>query len=117
MKKEHEGLIRGKLKDKEEQGSFISKCAEFLDYVEADCQGLSPGPAFFEQSAFGLRHLAGEMPRYKQLFEDAAGIYDTLRREVPGAMYPPGSQMFSDLQKVGSVRAALRDAAESEWEV
>jgi hypothetical protein len=113
MKPEHQDQIRKLLEDPQEQSQFLSKCAEFLDYVCGDCQGLSPGLSFFQQSAFGLRHMGEQMPRFKTLFDDAATVYDTLESKAPGAMYPRGSQMFTDLEKVGTIQSALYDAGES----
>jgi len=113
MNTEYKDKIKKILEDKAGQVKFLSTSAEFLDYVEGDCAGLSPGLSFFEQSAFGLRHLAEKIPQHKALFEDAATIYDTLAAKAPGAMYPRGSEMFSDLTKVSSVRTALSDIVES----
>lgn len=115
MKTETQDKIREKLTDRAEQGKFLSTCREFLDFIEGNCMGLSPGVSFFQQSAFGLRHLGSEMPRYKTLFEDAAKIYDTLIAKAPDSMYPPGGQLF-DLAKVATVNEALGDAVDSEWE-
>jgi hypothetical protein len=91
--------------------AFVSRCAEFLDYIEADCPGLSPGQPFFQQSAFGLRLLAERKPQNRVMLEDAARVYDVLLREVPGDMCPRGSQMF-DLTKITALITSLRDMVE-----
>jgi len=100
------------LPERKEWSQFLSRCAEFLDYVVGDCQGLSPGLTFFEQSASGLRYLASKIPEHTDSLAEAANIYDTLAREAPKAMYPRGSQMFSDLNQVEKVGAALYEISD-----
>ena len=115
MKSELQDTIRTKLEDRSEQAKFLNGARDFLQYVEADCMGLSPGLSAFQQASYGLRHMASTAPDHRKTFDDAADIYDTLVAKAPGAMYPRGSEMF-DLTKVGAVEKALDEALDTDWE-
>lgn len=112
MTNEQEDKITKLLEDSLQQSEFVGKCAEFLEYIQADCAGISPGVPFFEHSRFGLRLLSRRMPRYRMLFGSAAIVFDTLIERVPGEMYPRGSDVFSDLSKIGDLIDGLHDAGE-----
>lgn len=99
----------------EQQAAFLTTCAEFIPYIQADCMGLSPGVDHFRVNVDGLTQLKVLHPDRATLLQSAIAFYEVLVRKAPGprfSMYPRGSAMFDNLDELQALVDGLCDWAE-----
>ena len=102
------------LETTEEKTEFLEQSAEFLERIAVNVNGLSPGGEVLAKVASGFHELSRKEPRHRDMFVEAAGVYEVIVRRSPGGTHPPGGAMFADLAKISELAAKLRDLA---WEM
>ncbi len=103
--------MKGILSTEEGERKVLNTSREFLDYITSDCAGLSPGVGEFAARQRGLTILADRAkdPEKAEKLRECADVYGKMVTHAPGQMYPRGSQIFDDLDKIEQLNDWMLD--------